>query len=189
MTDTPEGAERRYPDKVTLASNRDTLDLLLGSKKAGRPHIPTFARKLLRQVVEGGMLYGTATESSFNNLRTVKLDNGQEVFISVGTRRSEPGGYLAVEVVDAPPSDKAILAAMSAKAALPTDIERLRQMLQFIEPPLKDTVHKHRVEALDRFEAEDGPVSPRSLSLLRLYDTYSTLEYIVALLRHHRPGF
>jgi transposase len=96
---------------------------------------------------------------------------------------------LAVEVVDAPSSDKAILAAMSAKAALPTDIERLRQMLRFVEPPLKDTVNKHQVEALDRFEAEDGPASPRSISLLLLSDTYSTLEYIVALLRHHRPGF
>src|SRR5215203_6028557 len=165
MTDTPEGAERRYPDKLTLASNRDTLDLLLDSKKAGRPHIPTFARKLLRQVDEGRMLYGTGTKSSFNNLHTVKLDNGQEVFISVGTRRSEPGGYLAVEVVDAPSSDKAILAAMSAKTALPTDIERLRQMLRFVEPPLKDTINKHQLEALDRFEAEDGPGSPRSTSL------------------------
>jgi len=189
MTDTPEGAERRYPDKYTLASNLDTLDLLFGSKKAGRPHIPTFARKLLRQVVEGSMLYGTAAESSFSNLRTVKLDNGQEVFISVGTRRSEPGGYMAVEVVDAPPSDKALLAAMSAKAALPTDIERLRQMLRFVEPPLKDTVHKNWVEAQDRIKAEDGIASPRSISLLRLYGTYITLEYIVALLRHHRPGF
>jgi hypothetical protein len=189
MADTPEGAERRYPDKYTQSFNRESLDLLLDSAKVGRPHLPTFARNLLRRVVEEGMLYGTETESSFSNLRTAKLNNGQMVFVSFGTRRHEPEGYMAVEVVNAPSSDQAILAAMTAKGAFPTDIKRLRQALRILEAPLKKTVAAHSRDAWKRLKAEGGPASPDALSFLGLHDIWSTLEYTVALLRHNKPEF
>jgi hypothetical protein len=119
-----EDAPRRYPYNPLVDLNYDeALDELKASEKDGRPHIPTFARRMLERLRDVGLLHTMDTEPPVN-VRKVTLDKGQELWIRFDTYR-DIEGYMAVALVDAPRSDAAILAAMVAWLAQPIDFESL----------------------------------------------------------------
>ena len=124
-------ATNRYPYEPLEDSGDydEALDELNASKKDGLPHIPTFAQRMLERLKEVGLLHRTDTEPPAN-ARRVKLDKGQELWVRFDTRRDEEG-YMAVEVVDTPRSDAAILAAMVAWLAPPIDFERLVEATRY----------------------------------------------------------
>jgi hypothetical protein len=132
MTNRQDDAGRRYPyDRLAESGDYDeALDELWASRKDGKPHIPTFARGMLEQLREVGLLHRTDTESPVN-VRRAKLGKGQEAWIRFDTRRDYHQGYMAVEAINAPRSDRAILAAMVAWLTPRIDLERFREAQYF----------------------------------------------------------
>jgi hypothetical protein len=123
----PYGAKKRYLGDRSPFNK--WVDLLLDSKQGNRPHIPTFAQKLLNRLSSEKVFHKSEATLLYENLRSIELDNGQVVSIRFDTYRAHDRGYMAVEVLDAPRSDAAILAAMTAAATDPIDTERLREAL------------------------------------------------------------
>ncbi len=132
MANSQEDAARIYPyDSLAESDDYDeALDELRASRKDGRPHIPTFTQRMLERLRDVGLLHLTDAEPPVN-VRKAKLDKEQEVWIRFDTRRDDEG-YIAVEVVDAPRSDTAILAAMTAWLTWPIDFKQLLEAQQFI---------------------------------------------------------
>ncbi len=133
MTRRPDDDAQWYPyDHLAEGDDvyDEALDELHHSRKDGKPHIPTFAQNMLGRLREVGLLHRTDAETPVN-VRKAKMGRDQEVWIRFDTRRDENRGYMAVEVVDAPRSDKAILAAMVAWLAQPIDLGRLLEAQQF----------------------------------------------------------
>ncbi len=133
MANRQEDAATRYPydPNEDRYGYDEALDYLRTSKKDGEPHIPTFARHMLERLREVGLLHTTDADSPVN-VRKVKLDREQDLWIRFATHRVEDKGYMAVEVVNVPRSDKAILAAMVGWLAQPIDFERLLEAMRFI---------------------------------------------------------
>jgi len=125
MNPEQDDATKRYPcDPLEDESDYDeALDELNASRKDGSPHIPTFAQRMLERLKEVGLLHRTDTDPP-TNARKVKLDKGQELWVRFDTRRDDEG-YMAVEVMDTPRSDMAILAAITAWLAQPRDFKRI----------------------------------------------------------------
>jgi hypothetical protein len=133
MADRQEDAAKRYPYDPDEDHHGydEALDYLRASRKDGKPHIPTFARSMLELLKDVGLLHRTDTEPPVN-VRKAKMDKEQEVWIRFDTHRVEDQGYMVIEAVDVPRSDKAILAAMVAWLAQPIDFERLLEAWQFV---------------------------------------------------------
>jgi hypothetical protein len=111
---------RRYPsDSWDYDHYEEALYVLYGSKKDGKPHVPTFARRLLRELREEGLLHRPDIE--LTNVRKVRVGE-RELWLRLDTRRSDEG-YMAVDLVNAPQSDAAIIAAMFAYLAPPMSFE------------------------------------------------------------------
>ena len=102
----------------------EALDVLRASRKDGKPHVPTFAQNMLERLSESGLLHRTDTEPPVN-VRKARMDKRQRVWLRYDTRRDKRQGYMAVDVVDAPRSDRAILAAMVAWLGRRVDFEQL----------------------------------------------------------------
>src|SRR5919199_1215398 len=133
MTHEHEGAPRRYPYDDFVELNCDeALATLEVSKKDGKPHIPTFARRMLERLRDVGLVHARDTEPPAN-VRKVDLE-GQELWIRFDTYR-DLKGYMALDIVDAPRSDAAILAAMVAWLSLPVDFESLLEAQRFLVSP------------------------------------------------------
>ena len=117
-----------------LVDYGEALEELEASSKDGTPHIPTFVQRMLERLKEVGLLHRIDIESP-RNMRKVKLDKGQDVWIRFDRYRDRREGYMAVEVVDAPRSDRAILAAMVAWLGQPVDFEQLLEVVRFFASP------------------------------------------------------
>jgi hypothetical protein len=127
MTPSQDETGQRYPyDRLAESGDYDeALDELGSSRKDGEPHIPTFVKGILERLREVGLLHRTDTETPVN-VRKAEVGKGQEARIRFDTRRDEPQGYMAVEVIDAPRSDRAILAAMVAWLSQRTNLKQFR---------------------------------------------------------------
>jgi hypothetical protein len=129
-------ATKRYPynsleDWEESGHYDEALDELNASRKDGDPHIPTFVQGMLERLKEVGLLHRTDIDLP-SNVCKVPLDNKQDLWIRFDTRRNYDEGHMAVEVVDAPRSDTAILAAMVAWLARPVDFEQLLEATRFV---------------------------------------------------------
>jgi hypothetical protein len=118
MGDSREGAQEKYPYDLFEGEYNGALDMLrLSGRRAGtvdgQPHIPTFARSMLEELSGIGLLHRTDIEPPVN-ARRVRVGKDQDVWVRFDTNRDPEEGYKVVEVVDAPRSDAAILAAMIA---------------------------------------------------------------------------
>jgi hypothetical protein len=110
---------------------------------------------------------------------------------------------MAVEVVDAPRTDTAIIAAMVAWGADRFDIERILETLRPspADPPMDEATIQNTLASLDRKAAENKDAAfEETKSLLNsLHDKVVAgfdrqqrlehLEYILALIRYYRPQF
>ena len=95
--------------------------------------------------------------------------------------RSEKGQYREVTVSEEPlRTDSAIFAALTMLEGRPIDLSRLRQVLP-------DLVPSYGKSVWDRWTDLAGEES--KAELLRSIRHHQTLDYVLLLLRYHRPGF
>ena len=204
-----EDASRKYTYDVFVEYN-EALDELVGSKREGEPHIPTFARRMLRRLGEVGLLH-TRDNEALENIRLVKLDKDQVLWLRFDTYR-DFAGYMEVEVVDAPRTDAPILAAMVAWGAEPIDFERvlkviaykrasqelldgrsfgaseLSKMTERAEAYLKD-LKNVMVEGKDTSSEEWEPVFRALLGFTDQGKGFAHVSYLLNLIRYYRPAF
>ncbi len=99
------------------------------SMRDGEVHVPTLARKVLEELLLLGLSHVKDTEPP-ENIRRVTVGERQEVWLRFDTYRDDEG-YMALDVVDAPRSDAAILAAMMAFLMKPVERERINRAVAF----------------------------------------------------------
>lgn len=123
MTHGREDAPKRYPGPSFYD---EALAWLREGRQDGEIHIPTFARRVLEQLRDVGLLHTTDAEPPANvrKVRLTKDDKVQDIWLRFDTIR-DPRGYVTVEVVGSPRSDAAILAAMVAGATEPIDFKQV----------------------------------------------------------------
>ena len=213
MSRRQEDTSRKYPYDDLVELN-EALAELVGSNREGEPHIPTFARRMLERLREVGLLH-TKDNEALENIRLVKLDKDQVLWLRFDTYR-ELAGYMAVEVVDAPRTDAAILAAMIAWGAEPIGFERVLKeiaserawqelwqelklrgsvelselwaMSEKAEAYLKD-LKNVMVEGKDTSSEEWEPVFRSLRNFQDRGKDLAHLSYLLHLLRYYRPEF
>lgn len=105
----------------------------------------------------------------------------QTVWLNLDEPRSEKAQYREVTVSEEPlRTDGAIFAALAMLEGRPIDLSRLRKVLPELMPSYGESVWDRWVE-LSREESE--------AELLRSLRHHGTLDYVLLLLRYHRPGF
>jgi hypothetical protein len=179
-----ENNPRTYPyDPFEGLFYIETFDWLRSSKKDGEVHIPTVARRVLEELRQTGLLHRRDTEPP-ENIRKAKIGNRQEIWIRFDTFRDNEG-YMAVDVVDPPRSDAAILAAMTALIIEPVDLQQVVEAIQFLHFPeglvAPDEVLKTIVKWL---KSNPDNVGKTALEKER---QVLPLAYIVPLLLYYRP--
>lgn len=110
---------------------------------------------------------------------------GQTIWLQLDGPRSAERGYRDISVSDKPlRTDAAILAALTALEVRPLDLGLLREVLPEILPLRGESFW-------DRWTAilEDPRANKKLKSTLRDLRHHQTLDYFLALLRYHRPGF
>jgi len=134
---------RTYSKKVSFPPlwegepiyNEALYTLYYESKKDGEPHIPTFAQHMLEALTEVGLLHTRDAEPPAN-IRRVRTGGDQELWIRFDTYRAIEG-YMAIDVVDTPRSDAAMLAAMVAwLVAEPIDLRLVAEPIDLNKTPL-----------------------------------------------------
>jgi hypothetical protein len=194
---------RRYPyDNLAESGDYDeALEELNASKKDGEPHIPTFARNTLERLRDLGLLHRIDADAPVN-VRKAKVGKEQVVWIRFDTHRDEHRGYTAVEVVDAPRSDTAILAAMMAWLAQPIDFDRLLESLRFFTSGAYEAEKKRIRESigmtsqgLPRITGSENTEEDYAAALKALVELddkrklLEPLDYLLPLIRYYRPDF
>ncbi len=193
MANEHEGKARRYPYEP-LGEFYDQATELLGlSMKDGEVHIPTLAQRVLDELILIGPTH-VKDAAPPENIRRVKVGEKQEVWIRFDTYRGDEG-YMAVEAVDAPESDAAILAAMTAFLIEPIDHERLTEALQFWFSEAR--VDREKEAERLRKKIEEGQAATYDdfdllfkiqLELIDKAKRVSPLlHYVLPLLEYHRP--
>lgn len=110
---------------------------------------------------------------------------GQTVWLQLDGPRSAERGYRDISVSDKPlRTDAAILAALTALEVRPLDLGLLREVLPEIVPLRGESFWDRWTGILENPRADQ-----RLKSTLRNLRHYQTLDYFLALLRYHRPGF
>src|SRR5215211_3330582 len=112
-------------------------------------------------------------------------ETGQTIWIRLDGPRSPERGYREISVSDEPlRTDAAIVAALSALEAKPLDLGALRKVLEIGLPLRGESFCDRWNRALGDERIEEG--LRRSLRELR---HHQALDYVLMLLRYHRPGF
>ncbi len=188
-----EDIPRRYPgptfDDEALAED------LLASERDGKVHVPTFARRTLARLQKVGLLH-TPDDEPLVNARRVQWDKEgkvQDLWIRFDTHRTH-AGYMAVEVVDAPRSDPAILAAMTALISQPVDFEQFLEAKRFLHSQ-DYKVRQKKIEDTHRKISEGQAVSSSEFEeyfrlLLEdwaMKERQEPLRYILPLIRYYKP--
>jgi hypothetical protein len=111
-------------------------------------------------------------------------DAGQVFWLQLDAGRSERG-YRNVAISDEPlRTDKAIIAAMTALEGRPMDAERLGKALPEVIPAYGESVWDRWTKTLKERRSDEEIVE--ALEGLR---HHQSLDYVLTLLRYHRPGF
>ncbi|GEM_PF-2343176 len=120
-------------------------------------------------------LYGEAFPSRLG-------DSGQVVWLLLDGPRLAERGYREISVSDEPlRTDRAILAALTSLEGRQLDVGRLRKVLPEIVPSRGESVWDRWTKA-----SEERGHAREVLQSLR---HHQALDYVLALLRYHRPGF
>lgn len=196
MSQREEPTPRRYPyDHWEATPGYDEASVTLQeSNKHGEPHIPTFAQHMLNKLAAVGLLHLREDEAP-SNIRKVNLGGKQELWVRFETRRDDEG-YMAIDVVDAPRSDAAILAAMVAwLVAEPIDLQKVLAAISIkISPEVRARLE--RAEALQKrisekqqdISFEEYAEQAKFLSdYISLLEAQRPLAYLMPLIDHYRP--
>lgn len=109
-------------------------------------------------------------------------DSGQVVWLLLDGPRSAERGYHEISVSDEPlRTDRAILAALTSLEGRQIDVGRLRKVLPKIVPSRSESVWDCWTKVL-----EEGDHDREILQNLK---HHQTLDYVLCMLRYHRPGF
>lgn len=204
-----ESASRRYPYEPN-EYNEALDELACGeSRKEGKPHLPTFARLMLKRLDQIGLLHTPEGEAP-ENVRLVRLEQDQVVWLRFDTYRHPYYGYKEIEVVKPPRSDAAILASMVAWGAEPMDFDRVLRTIA------NDLVWKDRpagnTDALAFLTSRPAKVQEYAEKLKNILEKKATapvdwepvlesfsgvqdyregdhLAYMLHLIRYYRPQF
>lgn len=123
-------------------------------------------------------LYGAAYPVRFPNTR-------QTIWLDLHGPRSEEGQYREVLISEEPlRTDSAIFAALSALEGRQLDIGLLREALPEIVPLRGESVWDRWTKVL-----AGESVREKLPDALRKLHYHQTLDYVLMLLRYHRPGF
>jgi hypothetical protein len=128
----------------------------------------------------------------------IRFENSRQVlWLQLEGDRSLERGYREVRVSDEPlKTDKAILAALTALEGCSVDTNRLRVDLRKLKLPLEEPMFSQRHAAM-----EDLPAVPDDELLnhvlnqaqeserLGVLENHQFLDYVLLLLRYHRPDF
>lgn len=112
-------------------------------------------------------------------------DTGQTVWLQLDGPRSSTRGYREISVSDMPlRTDAAILAALTALEGKPLDLCALRRILAKIVPPRNQSF-------FDLWSATSADKRAEDSVWEDLQDVrrHQALDYVLMLLRYHRPGF
>jgi hypothetical protein len=105
----------------------------------------------------------------------------QTVWLNLDGPRSEKGQYREVTVSEKPlRTDGAIFAALAMLEGRSIDLSRLRKVLPELVPAYGESVWDRWTELLHEGQRADT---------LRSLRYHQTLDYVLLLLRYHRPGF
>jgi hypothetical protein len=140
--------------------------------------------------------YGKAYPILFENSRQV-------LWLQLEGDRSLDRGYREVRVSDEPlKTDKAILAALTALEGRSVDTDRLRVALRKLKLPLEEPMFRQWSEALKDLPRvpydQTKPFEEHSKQVLKQIQeseilgglqSHQFLDYVLLLLRYHRPGF
>jgi hypothetical protein len=196
MSQGQEPTPRRYPYNPWEGAPLydEALETLYDSKRDGEPHIPTFAQRMLKELATLGLLH-TKEDGAPSNVQKVRLSGEQELWIRFDTRRVDEG-YMAIDVVDAPRSDAAILAAMVAwLVAEPIDLKKVLAASSIENSPevrarldKKEALHK-RILAKDQDIALEDVVETVKFMLghFTLQEAQQPWEYLMPLIEHYKP--
>jgi hypothetical protein len=112
-------------------------------------------------------------------------ETGQTIWIRLDGPRSPERGYREISVSDEPlRTDATIVAALSALEGKPLDLGTLRRVLAIGLPLRGESFYDRWKRALeDRHNEEELQRSLRELP------HHQALDYVLMLLRYHRPGF
>jgi hypothetical protein len=142
-----------------------------------------------------GVSYVKVTEPA-QHIRRVKVDERQEVWLGADTYRDYEG-YMAIDVVDPPKSDMAILAAMTAFLINPVNRERVERALEFRLSDAWAALAKQRetlieqaggIQNLQNLTIEEiGLASRINQELGRNALELRPLLYALDLVLHYRP--
>jgi hypothetical protein len=112
-------------------------------------------------------------------------ETGQTIWIRLDGPRSPEHGYREISVYDEPlRTDAAIVAALSALEGRTFDLATLRSVLALSMPLCGESFWDRWTKALEDRRTEEG-----MRSSLRELGHHQALDYIMMLLRYHRPGF
>jgi hypothetical protein len=172
--------------------------LYLSGRRAGtvdgEPHIPTFARSMLEELSDIGLLHRMDNDPP-SNARRVKMEKDQDVWVRFDTNRDPTEGYKVVKVVDAPRSDAAILAAMIAwLAPEPPVFDEIVKAIEFI-PTYLDVSARTEATSQRIREGEDVTLEEIQCLLRDMLDYKDKAQpaehlwYIFPLLEYYRPQF
>jgi hypothetical protein len=124
----------------------------------------------------------------YGEVYPMRFENGQQVlWLQLDVGRSERG-YKNMAVSDEPlRTDKAILAALTALEGRLLDTERLRKALRETIPSRGESVWDLWVKVLEEGSATE--TISESSGVLEGLQHHQALDYVLTLLRHHRPEF
>ena len=123
-------------------------------------------------------LYGEAYPVRFEGTR-------QTIWLNLDGPRSREGGYRRISVSEEPlRTDGAIFAALTALEGRPLDVGLLREALPEIMPLRGESVWDRWTKVLGERHARE-----RLRELLGNLRHHQTLDYVLMLLRYHRPDF
>jgi hypothetical protein len=112
-------------------------------------------------------------------------ETGQTIWIRLDGPRSPEHGYQEISVSDEPlRTDAAIVAALSALEGRTFDLATLRSVLALTMPLRGESFWDRWTKALEDRRTEEGLGSS-----LRELEHHQALDFVMMLLRYHRPGF
>jgi hypothetical protein len=197
MSQSQDPTPRRYPYYFWEGAPAydEALETLYESTKDGEPHIPTLAQQMLKELASVGLLH-TREDQAPSNIRKVSLGGEQELWIRFDTYRRAFRGYMAIDVVDAPRSDAAILAAMIAwLAAEPMDLKKGLWAIKAHESPAVqarlekvEATHKRILDKGQDISFEEIAENLKFMAgYLRLAEAQQPLNFLMPLIKYYRP--
>lgn len=192
-----EGDEESYREDLYNGVASDTTDLRRFAKewleelaRAGYLGMEGSTGLPSKQRLDGSAVPRPASIPPYGEAYPVRLEKTQQVlWLQLDGERSSKHGYREIRVANEPVrTDKAILAALTAMEGRNMDLRRLKKAFAELKLPPGSTVYEQWREAFKDLPPEQKSQGKRP-ELHKNLQHHQALDYVLLLLRHHRPGF